>query len=341
MRERWPSTVFGETKSRPATCLVWSPWATSSATRRSVGVSAPEEGGRPPTRPSSARGALGPHPRADRLEAAAGRLERARAPRPSAASGAARTRRRAGCAPARAGSGRRRAARARSRSAATAPSTSPRAPASSPRQRAAAASADRRSSRRAFPSNQPSSSSAAARSPRAISASTWSGHDARRARLGDLLGAQEVHERAERADHLRRPADRQLEQAERGTGEVLGRAAVRAGRDRQRALGALAAGVDVARDRVGDRPQREHVRADRRLAGLLGQRVALVRVADRALHVAAHAGDLRAHDQHVGERALVAELDRLRAQRLERRLRAIQLVPPQPRPTPPGTAAGP
>ena len=52
---RCPSTVFEETNSAAATCFVWRPSATSSATRSSVGVSAPVEGARPPTRASSAR----------------------------------------------------------------------------------------------------------------------------------------------------------------------------------------------------------------------------------------------------------------------------------------------
>ena len=112
MRERWPSTVLGETNSRAATCLVCSPSATSSATRCSVGVRAPEAGGRPPTAASSAR-ARSAHTRApDGVEAGA---RRPRAPcgrRPCAARGATRSRRRGGSGPARPGSAPRRGARA-------------------------------------------------------------------------------------------------------------------------------------------------------------------------------------------------------------------------------------
>ena len=111
------------------------------------------------------------------------------------------------------------------------------------------------------------------------------GDDARGARLGDLLGAEEVDEWAERAADLGRPADGLLQQAERRPGEVLRRAAVGASGDRERALGAVPAVIDVPADRVGERAQREQVGAHRGLAGLLRQRMALVRVTDRAPHV--------------------------------------------------------
>ena len=73
---RWPSTVLGETNSRAATSLVCSPSATSSATRCSVGVRAPEAGGRPPTPASSARARSVHHARADRVEAGRGGFQR-------------------------------------------------------------------------------------------------------------------------------------------------------------------------------------------------------------------------------------------------------------------------
>ena len=175
MRERWPSTVFGETKRRGRDLLRLEPLGDQLG-HPPLGRRERARGGRPAADPGQlGTGAVAPDPRADRVEAAARRPPAPRGRRPSAARGAAPSRRRAACEPARAGSARRRAAprpRAARRRRRPRPRRRPRAVRGSAWRRRARTC---RSSRRAFASNQPSSSPASAVSPSAISASTWSG----------------------------------------------------------------------------------------------------------------------------------------------------------------------
>ena len=260
--------------------MVCRPWATSSATRRSVGVSAPEEGGRPPTRASSAR-ARSAHtraPMASKSRAAASSAVRAaafcRARRNADAVGEAGARQLDGI-------GTPSCRSSASRSRARAPSTSPRAPASSPRQRAAAASAD------APPQPPRVALEPAEQLLRRIELAE---RDQRLDVVGDDPRRRPARRSARRAGT--RPAARAPATASAGlpadcsSRPSAARAKCSAGRPFVRAATASARSarsrpcVQVAGDRVGERPQREQVRADRGLARLLGQRLALVRVAD-------------------------------------------------------------
>ena len=126
-----------------------------------------------------------------------------------------------------------------------------------------------------------------------------------------------------------RASQRQLEQTEGRRREVLCRPpAVRSAtvKPAPRVSGVRR----VTGDRVCESSRTKQVRADRRLAGLLGQRVALVCMAHGGCHVAPHAVDLRGEHEHVGKRPLVAHLHGPLTQQLEGIARAVEVVPPQP-----------
>ena len=256
--------------------MVWSPSATSSATRRSVGVSAPEDGGRPPTRASSARARARPHPRADRLEAAAAASSALRA-----AAFCRDAAQRGPVGELRAGQLERdrdavvqldRLAQLRDRAVDV--------PAGAGEQPAAARGGGQRGP--AGPAGGRSLEPAeqllgAASSPSAISASTWSGTT--RAVPGSVICSarrKATSGPSARTTASGRPTDcSSRPSAARAKCSAGGRSCAPAIASARPARSRPC--VHVAGDRVGERPQREQVGADRRLTRLLGQRMALVR----------------------------------------------------------------
>ena len=173
MWPRCPSTVRSDRKSAVATSLFVLPRATSAATRSSAGVRAPGAAARPLMRFSSARArsAQSAAPIPSKTASACSSVARAsrrrfsrRCVAPSASSVRPRSSGSSTCAC-------RSSAVA---NAASAASSSPACAARSPRQRAQLASAEMRSSRRAFASYQSRSSVASRRRPSSTSASTWS-----------------------------------------------------------------------------------------------------------------------------------------------------------------------
>jgi hypothetical protein len=307
MRERWPSTVLGETNSRAATCLVCSPSATSSATRCSVGVRAPVAGGRPPTAASSVAGAVRPHARADGVEAGRGGFERRAgvglAPR-AAQRGAVGE---AGW-PARPGSAPRRGARPRSAGARGARRRRRARRPAARGQRAAAASADVRPSRRALPSSQPSSSSAGRARAKAISASTWSGTT--RAAPGSAICSAR---RNPTSGPSACTASAGLP-ADCSSRPSAARAKCSAGRPFVRTAAASARPARSRPSSSSPAIASASARSASRYAPTVAWPVCSASarpssvVTPRAGHIPAHAGDLGAHHEDVGERGLVADL---------------------------------
>ena len=244
MRERTPSlryawvsaasTVWTERTSVSATSRFVRPAATSSATRRSAGVSSPDEGARPPIRPSSSCAFRCPQRRAERLEARQ-RLPRAsRGPPGAAGRGAARCPEPAACARARTGArGASRRARARP------------AP---PRARRAPRAAGRGSGRGAERVEQRLGLIRPTEHGQGLDRVGQAAHLARRADPG---GHQRVGQRPQVPIGGLRVADGELEEAERPDRRLAaaGERLLRTAGERQRTLGGVARGLDVAAPR--------------------------------------------------------------------------------------------
>ena len=199
MRERWPSTVFGETKSSEATSFVARPSATSSATRSL---------GRCQRRPTRARGPRCSRARSERARPI-GVPPGARMPR---APRRASLGQRACCFARRSSDPRMSSVRARSNgirmrscstnadsNAASPSSCRPRAVSSNPLARPAAARAEGRSSRRARSSSRERSASASSTRPSDDEGLDLVGHEAHRSRLPDPGVLHALDERSEMA----------------------------------------------------------------------------------------------------------------------------------------------
>ena len=168
------------------------------------------------------------------------------------------------------------------------------------------ASADARSSRRAFPSYHSSSSTASSRRPSSISASTWSATNLIAA--GSTMPSRRTETR-EQSDGCVRSVERKLEMAERSRCHELGRAAASFGHEVQRAECRRPGRVRSPAMRLDEALEGEVVRQEGLLTGLLCRLLPLEARAS-ALEITEGAFDLAEKDENIRRGALVAELVR-------------------------------